>query len=611
MSVDKNKKAESGEAARKRRDIALEIANTFEWLITAFILAFVFRAFIMEAFRIPTGSMADTLKGAHFRLCCEQCGYKYGHGFSPEAYIFCPHCGYIGGINFVRGRNMRCPQCMYVFDYPDRYRLKQDTVPFGNVELPHTRCPSCSYEQGYDRSARKSMPVANGDRILVLKCIYQFVEPKRWDIIVFKNPLNPTENYIKRLIGLPEEKIEIIDGDIYINDRISRKPPNVQDELWTLVYDHDYQPVRPREESFNGHFWQQPFKNSTGSKWIIDNKDNPALLYLDSPADQINTVFYDTPNGKDFRAVYSYNDVDIRRQEDMPECSDLMVRFYADAGTNDGCIGITLSKYQTNYSAWVNSTGEMVIAKVGQDKQLTELKRKPIRQPAGNKPVLVKFANVDHTLIFEYGSENLSYDLGMGPDDAGARKIDAPALASQEAAGAENEPWVKIFGAGRLALSHIAIFRDIHYTAEKTANGADVGRATEGNPFTLAKDEFFVLGDNSPNSEDGRWWDTRGVANNGRFYRKGIVPRDYLIGKALFVYWPSGFEFPWPESLKTFLCKPASAGQPAQGGLMRILHAIASLRWIPNVGQMRFVYGGSDAALYSSDKMTADRNGGQ
>lgn len=43
-----------------------EVANTFEWLITAFILAFVFRAFVMEAFRIPTGSMADTLMGCAF-----------------------------------------------------------------------------------------------------------------------------------------------------------------------------------------------------------------------------------------------------------------------------------------------------------------------------------------------------------------------------------------------------------------------------------------------------------------------------------------------------------------------------------------------------------------
>ena len=557
MAVDKSEKTHS-KAARKRKDIAAEIANTFEWLITAFILAFVFRAFIMEAFRIPTGSMADTLKGAHFRLCCSQCGYKYDHGFSPE-----------------------------------KYRLPQDTIPPGKMELPHTRCPSCGYEQGYSRFTSKTMPVANGDRILVLKCIYQFVEPKRWDIIVFKNPLDPTENYIKRLVGLPEEKIEIIDGDVYINGLISRKSDKVQDELWTLVYDHDYQPVRPREGSFNGHPWRQAFKNDTNSKWILDDKDNLIMFLLDSSAEQIHTLIYNTPNGKDFRAIYSYNDVDSRREEDMPECSDLMVRFYVESGSavrrpvdSQGSIGITLRKYQTDYSAWVNLTGEMIIAKAEQSKKSIELKRKQIRQPVINKPTLVKFANVDHQLIFEFGSEKLSYDMGRGLDDAGPVRTEA-------------QTWVKIFGAGKLTLSHIAIFRDIHYTAAKTTDGSEVGRAAQGNPFTLAKDEFFVLGDNSPNSEDCRWWDRPGKANNGLVYREGVVPRDYLVGKALFVYWPSGFEFPWPRNIKTFFLSNSR-----QNILMRILNGIASLRWIPNVGQMRFIYGGSSKSPRANKEVT-------
>ena len=75
MSPDKTQKDGPDKSSQKKKDRAAEVANTFEWLITAFILAFVFRAFVMEAFRIPTGSMADTLKGAHFRLRCQQCGY--------------------------------------------------------------------------------------------------------------------------------------------------------------------------------------------------------------------------------------------------------------------------------------------------------------------------------------------------------------------------------------------------------------------------------------------------------------------------------------------------------------------------------------------------------
>jgi len=225
----------------------------------------------------------------------------------------------------------------------------------------------------------------------------------------------------------------------------------------------------------------------------------------------------------------------------------------------------------------------MVITKDEQDRKAIELNRKPIPLPAVNKPTLVRFANVDHQLIFEFGSKKLTYDLGSAPGDAGPIKTD-----TEGSRKAGSQPQVKIFGAGKLTLSHIAIFRDIHCTRCRLGDNHKPGRATQDNSFPLLKDEFFVLGDNSPNSEDSRWWDREGMANNGLSYREGIVPRDYLVGKALFVYWPSGFEFPWPKSLKTFLSKHSRYNR-----LSTVAHWIVSLRWIPNVGQMRFIYGGS------------------
>ena len=514
MSGNKTEKPGQRKASEKRTDRVAEVANTLEWLITAFILAFVFRAFVMEAFRIPTGSMADTLDGAHFRLRCRQCGYKYEHGFMPV-----------------------------------RYELGLDTIPPGSVEPPRTRCPSC----GYIPVIRTPMPVANGDRILVLKCIYQFVEPKRWDVVVFRNPLKPWENYIKRLIGRPEEKLEIIDGDVYINGQISRKPPKVQEELWMPVYDNDSQPVNPGEPYFNNHIWQQPFRD-TNSKWEVD-KVSPTLFRLDSPPEQINMLSYDPSVGNNFRAAYAYDDV--REYESLEYCSDLMVRFFADGLASRGLIGIELSKYERRYKAWVDFTdpsGKMTmhIAMVSKDKE-EEIANKSVETKFSvNRPALVRFANVDHQLIFQFGSDRLIHDLGRGPEDAGqiTQRI---------------VPQVKIFGAGKLTLSHVAILRDVHYT-QVDLSGGGPGWAMRGNPFTLAKDEFFVLGDNSPNSEDGRRWNEPGKSNWGQSYRKGIVPRDYLVGKALFVYWPSGF-------------KPFAKSRFAV---------------IPNIGQLRFIYGGTN-----------------
>lgn len=56
-----------------------------------------------------------------------------------------------------------------------------------------------------------------GDHILVNKFIYRFTEPKRGDIIVFKYPGDKKRDFIKRLVGLPGETLEIKDKKVYIN----------------------------------------------------------------------------------------------------------------------------------------------------------------------------------------------------------------------------------------------------------------------------------------------------------------------------------------------------------------------------------------------------------
>ncbi|MFA5783744.1 MAG: hypothetical protein WC962_02580, partial [Phycisphaerae bacterium] len=79
-----DKKPDSQNKKNGKRDAVTEIANIFEELASALVLALLVIGFVIQPFIIPTGSMAETLKGAHFRFCCPQCGYYYERDYTNE-----------------------------------------------------------------------------------------------------------------------------------------------------------------------------------------------------------------------------------------------------------------------------------------------------------------------------------------------------------------------------------------------------------------------------------------------------------------------------------------------------------------------------------------------
>jgi len=119
-----------------------------------------------------------------------------------------------------------------------------------------------------------------GQRIIISKIVYWFHEPDRGDIIVFPNPNNPDEDYIKRIIGLPGETIEIKDGVVHIHQADGNNLVLDESEYISDPADNDFLGVIIPEENYfvmgdnrNNSYdsrrgWTVPRDEIVGKAWL-------------------------------------------------------------------------------------------------------------------------------------------------------------------------------------------------------------------------------------------------------------------------------------------------------------------------------------------------------
>lgn len=64
----------------------------------------------------------------------------------------------------------------------------------------------------------------DGDFIITDKLTYKFADPHKGDVVVFKNPRNENEDFIKRIMGVPGDRLKVENGKVYINDKLIDEP---------------------------------------------------------------------------------------------------------------------------------------------------------------------------------------------------------------------------------------------------------------------------------------------------------------------------------------------------------------------------------------------------
>ena len=198
--------------------------GTFRALVEAFVSLFIavllFRTFAAEGYMISTGSMAPSLLGYHKRVVCPTCGFTFPFGTAYDT-----------------------------DDDPDATAVV--------ASRSRAVCPNCC-QPGIDVS---DVPRNHGDQLLVNKQAYLYYSPARWEVVVFRNPAHPTEAYVKRIAGLPGERIQIIGGDIVVNCQVARKTFDQQKATRILVHTHEFRPES--DSDFQPHWAAIPLESGT------------------------------------------------------------------------------------------------------------------------------------------------------------------------------------------------------------------------------------------------------------------------------------------------------------------------------------------------------------
>ena len=207
--------AEAVEAPRLHTGVILLIREWVDPFVFAFLLAMFIRTFVVELFKIPSGSMTPTLVGdvvaeMHYYDPASK-GGDYPDLVVANHFSGHPDHGLQGQFQIFRG-------------VPGGY-ARESATPFVN-QLPPAKA--------LDFYEKKRLRY---DRICVNKFSYWFRQPDRGDIVVFKVPRNIYTRekpiYVKRVAGLPNEEIAIHDNRLWADGRPVTDPPFFADQYYT------------------------------------------------------------------------------------------------------------------------------------------------------------------------------------------------------------------------------------------------------------------------------------------------------------------------------------------------------------------------------------------
>lgn len=389
-----------------------------------------------------------------------------------------------------------------------------------------------------------------GDRIMVTKYFYALEPIERYDVLVFKFPLEPTKNFIKRVVGLPDDELIAYRGNLYARPqgsaepyRLQRKPLRVQRSIWQDAWP-DHPDILADKRTFDLCF--KSGRDSAGltpyEGRLANNASSATCRFEAEP------IQHPRGSATEMEAAF---DADVTLQSGAGA-------FYAEFDTDFGKFRFVLSSAA---ACRIEGVGRTETFKMG-------------ALPA-DRTVHAEFfiadgaavAVVDNRVQAQLDFCSVLEDAKSKPERSGL------------AFGSDDR---------QFTLTGLRVGRDVHYY------GRPDFPMSEDDPVRIPSGNYFMIGDNVPGSHDSRAWKRHVIVlKNGetiecesqkydgktgkakdlyiartgkdvdyvieadirgheRAYNHGdmredrqakaepFVPAKYIVGKALWIWWPPG-----------------------------------------------------------------------